>query len=194
MSNIRTVGRHMKLGVFQKIPISMDITRFVTTKIFVPFTCPIVNNEYDNLAYQAEQWAIKNLRYGLDTFWGAPEYWLLPEETLEAYKKNAPVDCEDGANLILSFLLSLGVPRDRVWCTGGPVTPNTGHAYVCYVRDNDGAVIVLDWCYRAKYTSLNTRTTYQDDDDYGMPWFSWNDQTTWYDGGPKLFGRLGKES
>lgn len=195
MEPIRLADRTLKTGLFSKINVDIDIRRFVNPRLiwygFEPFK---PDTPFDAIVWEIQKRVVNWLIYGPDTFWGAPEYFLLPEETIAAARAKCGVDCEDGANLILSCCLAAGVPKERIWCTGGPVQYNgkeLGHGYVVYKRDGDLVPVVIDWCYRedSKIAPVNKKP-YSDNAYYLLPWFSWNHEETWVDTTVKLFGRI----
>jgi len=195
MSQIRLVGRTLKTGPFSKADVDIDIRRFVNPNLtwfgFEPFP---QGTSFDSIVWQIQKRAVKFLIYGPDTFWGAPEHFLLPEETIAAYRARCGVDCEDGANLILSSCLAAGVPKERIWCSGGYVKHNGkefGHGYVVYIRDTDFVPVVIDWCFlEDSQIAPSHKKSYQENDFYLPPWFSWNHEECWVDTEVKLFGRI----
>lgn len=192
---LRLAGRSLKTGMFSSTPVDIDIRRFVNPKLFWYGFEPLPQDmSFDDKVWSIQKRVVKFLIYGPDTFWGAPEHFLLPEETIAASKAKCGVDCEDGANLILSCCLAAGIPRERIWCSGGPVVDKGkefGHGYVVYVRDGDSIPVVIDWCfYEDSAKPPNMKIPYTDNSMYLPPWFSWDHEECWVDTNVKLFGRI----
>lgn len=202
---IKVAGRTLKTGVFSKVDVEIDIRRFVNPRMIrVPAGLNLnglvagglftgAAGSYDSIVHEIQRWAVKELVYGPDTFWGSNEYFLLPEESLAACRAKCGIDCEDGANLIQSLCRSAGVPRERIWCNAGYVELNGeqfGHGYVVYVADN-GIPVVVDWCcLEDSHKAPAQKIPYRDNTPYLAPWFSWDDQECWVDLEMKITGKI----
>jgi|GEM_PF-4551904 len=209
---IKVAGRTLKTGLFSKVDVEIDIRRFVNPRMIrVPAGLEIPNGagmyqggmlfptgefehvSFDAVAHIIQKWAVGNLVYGPDTFWGSNEFFLLPEESLAASRARCGIDCEDGANLMLSLMLSAGIPRERCWCSAGYVNNSgerIGHGYVVYVN-NAGIPVVCDWCFMEdSHKEPCNKPAFSQNDLYEDPWFSWNDQSCWVDQFPKMSGKF----
>jgi len=119
----------------------------------------------DVKAYKIMMWVQENIEYKTDTEnYGQPERWARPTETLAIMSG----DCEDGAFLTHSLMLSAGIPWDRVRTYGGLVEAGTnaplgGHGWTVYKRETDNQWVPVDWCYYPEDTPLAERTRIQDD-------------------------------
>jgi hypothetical protein len=140
----------------------------------------------DDSALNVQKWAISFLKYKSDDQEdNVPEFWSFPFETLQ----HPFCDCEDGAILIASILIGLGVPSDRVCVAAGMVQPDVtapegGHAY-CLYKASDNEWRVIDWCFfpdpavpvlqkpLAKHGGFQGK--------YKNVWFAFNDQDAWSD-------------
>lgn len=137
-------------------------------------------NDWDYLAYEAERWVKKNIKYVSDkSVFDLEEYWQFPYETL----KLRTADCEDGAILLANLLIELGVPSHRVRLNAGNVSLG-GHAYVTYCRKTDNQFVVLDWCFETTSAAIQFRETHRTMRDYWTVWFSWTKENI-YSGTPK---------
>lgn len=99
--------------------------------------------------------------------WGFSEVWSLPTVTLA----DMLADCEDGAGLIVSLGLNVGVNPDRLRFYAGLVdagenAPAGGHGWATYRRESDNQWIVLDWCYYPNKLKIEDRTPMKDDTKY----------------------------
>lgn len=127
----------------------------------------------DVKAYKILMWVQEHIAYVSDTEgYGSPEYWSLP--TLTVSKGGG--DCEDGAFLIHSLMLSAGVPYDRIRTYGGAVwggagAPVEGHAWTAYKREADDQWVALDWCYYPTDLAVSERTPLSKDYHYFDDWF-----------------------
>jgi len=102
----------------------------------------------DTTVYKILKWVKDNITYKSDSLTHMQtEYWQTADETLELRTG----DCEDGAILILILAYFAGMNMQKISLTWGKVIGG-GHAYVTYLRDEDGVEVVLDWCYW--YTNL----------------------------------------
>ena len=126
-----------------------------------------------------QRWVIDHITYTDDkASWGTPEFWQLTDETLTLKTG----DCEDGAILIASLILTAGVDPWRVrvaagWVQAGPGAQRGGHAYVTYC---DGSRwYPVDWCYYAEVASLDKRRTFAERPEYQDVWFSFNHEFCW---------------
>lgn len=125
--------------------------------------------DWDELAWRAEQWVKKNIKYVSDkSVFNLEEYWQFSYETL----KLKTADCEDGAILLANLLLELGIPMHRIHLNAGNVSLG-GHAYVTYCRKSDNRFTVLDWCFDTTTAKIPLRSTHADARDYYTIWFSW---------------------
>jgi len=80
--------------------------------------------------------------YGHDEFWAPPVFTLT----------KGTGDCEDGAFLIISLALNVGVPASRLRMYGGVVkvgegAATGGHGWVGYLRESDNEWIPIDFSY-----------------------------------------------
>lgn len=126
-------------------------------------------NDWDELAWRAEDWIKKNITYVSDkSVFDLEEYWQFAYETL----KLKTADCEDGAILLANLLLELGIPAHRVRLNAGNVSLG-GHAYVTYCRKSDNKFAVLDWCFETTRAKIPLRQTHKEMRDYYTVWFSW---------------------
>ena len=137
----------------------------------------------DTCAHEVQKYVVQRLKYVSDDTLGHPEYFLFPAETLAMSQG----DCEDGAILIASMLLSTIQPEDywrvRVACgfvRPEPTAPLGGHGYCCYCRRTDNEWVALDWCYLedsehavAQKDLIRVRAEYE-----GV-WFSFNHLHAW---------------
>ncbi|MCK9311745.1 MAG: transglutaminase-like cysteine peptidase, partial [Bacteroidales bacterium] len=78
--------------------------------------------------------------------WGTTESWVCPRATLYY----AQGDCEDGAFLIASLLLNIGVSSAKVKVAIG-YYDDTGHAWAMYQRASDDIWVNLDWTKGSTY-------------------------------------------
>lgn len=104
----------------------------------------------DVKAQKIQKWVIDNLVYVYDNhrIEGQPEYWQYVDETLYL----GTGDCEDGAILMASLMLTAGIPSWRLriaagWVQTAPTAQGGGHAWCCYLRESDNRFVPLDWCY-----------------------------------------------
>jgi transglutaminase-like putative cysteine protease len=111
-------------------------------------------------------WVKRNVTYQSDfSLHSKADWWQQPSETL-ALRKG---DCEDGAILIVALAYCAHVPVERYWLEWGEVVGG-GHAYVCYLRDDDAEEVVLDWCYWFLPTLMKLRKWIGDDPNYKRVW------------------------
>ena len=127
----------------------------------------------DLKAYKMLMWVQENIEYVSDTeTYGAPEYWALP--TLTVNKGRG--DCEDGAFLIHSLMLSAGIPYDRIRTYAGAVFAGPGasaggHAWTAYRREVDDEWVALDWCYYPNDAVVSERMPLRENQRYFDDWF-----------------------
>jgi len=106
-----------------------------------------IASEPDASALLAVQFVANYITYAPDlTTWSVADYWIDPRATLYY----ATGDCEDGAFLLASILLNLGVSHTKVRVAIGTYN-GVGHAWVLYQRDSDGLWVLLDWTAGATY-------------------------------------------
>lgn len=124
---------------------------------------------YDERALKCLNWVIDNITYVKDSSRkdGLSENWYFPTETLT----EKIGDCEDGAVLLASLMICVGIPEERIRITCGNVVDPAkkqifGHAYVRYFSErpkllkNGWSVlaepritygnnewVILDWCF-----------------------------------------------
>jgi transglutaminase-like putative cysteine protease len=140
----------------------------------------------DAIAQFVQQWAVSGIVYTSDKTlvdtW--TEFWLFPGETLVRHQG----DCEDGAILIASLCLNLGIPADRIRVAAGTVRAGAGaatggHAWATYRRTTDDEWIALDWCYYEDAdTRVQDKVRLKDRDEYfggDRVWFSFNHLKAW---------------
>ncbi len=112
---------------------------------------------------------------------GISEYWKFPWETLHQERG----DCEDWANVIVSYLIAGGVPRWRVRNVCGMVNSGRGgHSTVYVLDDSLETWRHLNSTSTVYHDSLLDYPEYGDsDDDIGIDpdrtWFSFNDRYAW---------------
>lgn len=99
--------------------------------------------------------------------WGFSEVWSLPTVTLAEML----ADCEDGAGLVVSLGLNVGVDPDRLRFYAGLVyagenAPAGGHGWAAYRRESDNQWVVLDWCYYPNKRKIEDRIPMKDDTKY----------------------------
>jgi transglutaminase-like putative cysteine protease len=127
----------------------------------------------DVKAGKLRDWVQENITYADDfKTYGQSEYWALPSMTL----RREQGDCEDGAFLLASMMLAVGVDTDRVRVYGGFVSDGTieatgGHAWVAYKRETDEEWVALDWCYYPTDDSVQERQTLAQDQRYMDDYF-----------------------
>lgn len=132
----------------------------------------------DEKAHAIQKWIARKLKYVSDDVKGCSEYWMFPPETIELMKG----DCEDGAILIASLLLSVlpDYAHHRVWVAAGMVKPDTGaagggHAYCVYIRESDNQPVILDWCYyEDSRVAVEKKPIATEVSTYKEVWFAFN--------------------
>jgi predicted transglutaminase-like cysteine proteinase len=130
------------------------------------------SDDADTKMYKIEQWVKNNITYVSDIKqYRTSELWAYPTMTVNSKEG----DCEDGAFLMHSLALHVGIDPDRLRTYGGIVITSDGtgvggHAWTAYKRESDDEWIVLDWCYWPKSTALSERGSMSEDlkyiDDY----------------------------
>ena len=111
---------------------------------FAPMVCV---SDPDEAALLAVQFAANYITHTSDVIvWGTTESWVCPRATLYY----AQGDCEDGAFLIASLLLNIGVSSSKVKVAIG-YYDDTGHAWAMYQRASDGIWVNLDWTKGSTY-------------------------------------------
>lgn len=136
--------------------------------------------DYDATALKIQQWVCSNIMYvSDDSQFQSYEYWQFPFETLETKSG----DCEDGAILMASLMITAGIPRFRVKVAAGTVDGG-GHAWCLYLA-SDNNWRIMDWCYwqdsatpvlekpLAKNGGVNNH--------YKTTWFTFNNEFSWSD-------------
>lgn len=146
---------------------NMNVLEFLSKNNDVPI---VPGGNHDEIAENALRWVINHVEYVSDkTQHGLAEQWQWADETLESEKG----DCEDGAILMANIMIASGVPYWRVRLNAGDVQGG-GHAYVTYLREQDNAWYILDWCYWPN-ESIGFKKTWKSAEKYFSPvWFSWN--------------------
>jgi hypothetical protein len=146
----------------------------------------LIKLSYDETALACQQYIVKNYKYisDVDNI-GYVEFWMLPFETL-CLKSG---DCEDGAVLEASLMISAGIPQWRVRCNAGFVIDsqgdNQGHAYVTYCREkindkDDNNWVILDWCFlEDSNVPIGEKPLAKNNDKYCDLWFSFNAIHSW---------------
>jgi len=144
--------------------------------------CGHIAGSNDNKAHWAQKYIVKNIKYVSDKKKAdINECWQFPNETLVTKTG----DCEDGAILLASMMLCMGIPNWRVRVTAGLVSTGTnaefgGHAYVTYCREKDNNWVVLDWCYlQDSALEVRNKPVMRDRKEYQKIWFSFNNQYSW---------------
>jgi len=95
---------------------------------------------------------VAGFAYAADSTTGIGDRWTCALPTLERHYG----DCEDGAILIQSLLLAIGIDPGRVMTCFGTVAGDTaGHAWTIYRRESDEEWVPLDWT-DAAYQTLAT--------------------------------------
>jgi predicted transglutaminase-like cysteine proteinase len=111
---------------------------------FAPMVCV---TDPDEAALLAVQFAANYITHTSDVIvWGTTESWVCPRATLYY----AQGDCEDGAFLIASLLLNIGVSSAKVKVAIG-YYDDTGHAWAMYQRASDDIWVNLDWTKGSTY-------------------------------------------
>lgn len=143
---------------------------------------------YNETALACQKFVVDSIKYVSDDDNSKIyEYWQFPYETVVSQIG----DCEDGAILIASLMITCGVPCYRVRVTCGyvqasPTAPTNGHAYCTYLADrskDNQDWVILDWCYyedtelKCEEKPLLKEGGYNNC--YGEIWFSFNDEYSW---------------
>ncbi|MFX1446960.1 MAG: DUF4332 domain-containing protein [Promethearchaeota archaeon] len=140
------------------------------------FVCNFLKYKYDDIASEC------------------PEFWLFPFEAIQSEIG----DCEDGAILIASLLINVGVPSWRVKVCAAQVmadpvfapsdTDLGGHAYCIYLADRPESErklewVILDWCYlQDPEVSIEDKPLARDggtEGAYRDIWFTFNDEQSY---------------
>ncbi len=128
----------------------------------------------DKKMYKIEQWVIENIEYQLDIeTYGKDELWAYPTMTLDKLVG----DCEDGAFLMHSLALHVGIPADRLRTYGGLVWADDwglttgGHAWTAYQRETDDEWIIVDFSYWPTTEAFSDRTPMSNREKYIDDWF-----------------------
>jgi len=161
-------GNNFKIDVRNFIqPYSYDFPKFKGTN--------------DEIAYNALQWIIKNIKYTSDkTQYKMLEYWAFPFETM--YHKKG--DCEDGAILLASIMIKNGIPNWKIRVSAGMAfdpfhNKLEGHAYCTYYSEENDKWVVLDWCFFPNQLKVKDRKSYKENPYYKDIWFSFNEKEAW---------------
>lgn len=128
----------------------------------------------DTKMFKIEQWVIENITYQSDEkTYGKGEFWAYPTMTLDKLVG----DCEDGAFLMHSLALHVGIPADRLRTYGGLVwvdewgLSTSGHAWTSYQRESDDEWVIVDWCYWPTIEALSERSAMSERKKYIDDWF-----------------------
>ena len=128
-------------------------------------------------------WVTRNFRY-VDDFelYGKFDYWVPASESFRILQG----DCEDGAFLIHSLLLHVGVKPENIRTYGG-ITRNyksvkgklvfshySGHMWTAYKRESDGEWIDLDWTTAKTIESISKATPLRYDFIYAKAYVYFN--------------------
>lgn len=195
INTIQYGSRKLRGPWFMNIPVQIDVKDFIfhndeTLKNIIEAQVKGESLRNDDIVTQVQQYVVKKLIYGPDTFWGAPEFWLFPPETLVSKH----CDCEDGAILICSLLRNAGISSEKVWVSCGLVESGKtkgGHGYCCYQRDLDSEIVIIDWCFlEDSKVPVQVKKPFSERKEYKDPWFSFNDENCWIEPGFEL--TLGK--
>jgi predicted transglutaminase-like cysteine proteinase len=126
----------------EKISLLLNGNGFMQS--FAPMVCV---TDPDEAALLAVQFAANYITHTPDVIvWGTTESWVCPRGTLYY----AQGDCEDGAFLIASLLLNIGVSSSKVKVAIG-YYDDTGHAWAMYQRASDDIWVNLDWTKGSTY-------------------------------------------
>jgi len=139
----------------------------------------------DTVAFMVQKAVVRSIQYVADKSLDPErnEFWLFPGET----RLRCKGDCEDGAILIASLCLNLGIPPDRIRVAAGTVktgrTETGGHAWATYRRESDDEWVALDWCFHVDdLTRVKDKKPLKDMDPYfggNLVWFSFNNLHAW---------------
>lgn len=107
----------------------------------------IAEDTDDGMALQAVQYVASQITYATDTsIYGVADYWMNPQGVL--YYRIG--DCEDGASLVASLMLNIGVTPNRIRIYIGE-SNGVGHCWVAYKRQSDNQWVALDWTLGSSY-------------------------------------------
>lgn len=136
----------------------------------------------DEKMWNIQKWVVQNIKYiGDNLNEGFVEYWQFPFETITF--KNG--DCEDGAILIGSMAINMGIPAFRIRVVAGlvqpqPTAPMGGHGYVAYLRESDNQWVAIDWCYlEDSRTPISEKPILKNNFPYKEIWFTFNNEYSW---------------
>jgi hypothetical protein len=147
----------------------------------------LTNND---TALACQKWVVQFLYYKEDDQANqCPEFWQFPFETLEM----GTGDCEDGAILMASLMITAGIPVYRVKVCAGyvqesPTAPQGGHCYCIYLADrkvdqDDQNWVIMDWCYlEDSQIPVETKPLAKaggQQNAYKDVWFTFNSENTW---------------
>lgn len=179
--NIIYKGRAMP-GISEKLKI--DVRNFILPndffiKEFIS-TLNLRRLENDDKVLKIQEAVINCFEYRFDKQQtGFTEYWQFPFETFALWGG----DCEDGAIVVASALISAGIPRYRVRVAAGAVEHNNrkgGHAYATYLRESDNKWCAIDWCFlEDSSVPVKDKKPLKERSEYKDVWFSWNDRMSW---------------
>lgn len=143
----------------------------------------ITGNNNDEKILNIQKWVVKNIKYiGDNLNEGTVEYWQFPFETI--ILQNG--DCEDGAILMGSLAINMGIPSFRVRVVAGivqpsPTAPSGGHAYLVYLREFDNQWVAIDWCYlQDSHLNVCDKQILKNNSYYKKIWFSFNNEYSWH--------------
>jgi hypothetical protein len=137
----------------------------------------------DEKMLNIQRWVTQNIQYiGDDLNQSAIEYWQFPFETI--LLRNG--DCEDGAILIGSMAINMGIPPFRIRVVAGlvqpaPTAPNGGHGYIAYLRESDNQWVAIDWCYlQDSHLGIENKLILKNNPIYKEIWFTFNNEFSWH--------------
>lgn len=143
----------------------------------------ITGNTNDEKMLNIQKWVTQNIKYiGDDLNQSVIEYWQFPFETIILGNG----DCEDGAILIGSLAINMGIPSFRIRVVAGRVQPSptakTGaHGYVAYLREYDNQWVAIDWCYlQDSHLAMQDKMILKNNLFYKKIWFTFNNEFCWY--------------
>ena len=154
----------------------------------------LIGGTHDETAGNIQKYVVKFLKYVSDETLGRSEYWLFPKETIELGQG----DCEDGAILIASLLLT-ALPESERWrvrmaaglVQSAPTAPEGGHGWCDYIRCKDNECVILDWCYmQDSGVPVHKKKLAKENKPYETTWFSFNHKYAWSHMNFELRGRL----
>jgi hypothetical protein len=176
----------------------MDVRRFIWPEDYTLDALVASEKIYDEnpdvVAWKAQRWIVKHIRYVDDVKIGRTEFWLFPPETLTM----GTGDCEDGSILMASLMLN-ALPYEHQWRVAvnarwvdtGSGAEQGGHAHCRYIRTTDNMPVILDWCYledsEAPVTAKPVESAVRQ---YRDVWFSFNHEWAWSHVASTMAGRV----